>query len=214
MHPLSHSLSLSLSVSVSFSFTYSPSDHAASHSLSSPPPVCFCLHISSLNWLFCVCVCVCVCQLNCIGKRTFRCGTQCVFHFAAHSSRRLLGRGPVQTFRNTSIIRFAARRVFSHESRSLLHSCASPAVHSDCSYSLGEERGLKKNPPLPVISLRRNTVEGQLRTVERKEAKRDQSEGQSSTAQVKKSIRRSCWEREREFKKERGSSTLNVWTLK
>lgn len=32
------------------------------------------------------------------------------------------------------------------ESRSLLHSCASPVVHSDCSYSLGEERGLKKTP--------------------------------------------------------------------
>lgn len=32
------------------------------------------------------------------------------------------------------------------ESRSLLHSCVSPAVHSDCSYSLGEECGLKKTP--------------------------------------------------------------------
>lgn len=32
------------------------------------------------------------------------------------------------------------------ESRSLFHSCASPAVHLDCSYSLGDERGLKKPP--------------------------------------------------------------------
>ncbi|KAK2900588.1 hypothetical protein Q8A67_008703 [Cirrhinus molitorella] len=32
------------------------------------------------------------------------------------------------------------------ESRCLLHSCASPAVHSDCSYSLGKERGLEKTP--------------------------------------------------------------------
>lgn len=162
-HASSFTLTLFLSISVSFSFTYSPviMPHPPL-SLSSPLPVCFRLHISPSNWLLSV-----PAELHSpvFGKRTFRCGTLGIFHLAAHSFGRLSEGRPVLSwsFRNTSIIWFAA-----HQSPGV---CCIAVRLLQCTRTalIVSVRSVGwRKPPQPVISQRRNTVEGQLRSVEGK----------------------------------------------
>lgn len=209
MPPLSHSLSLSPALLASLSLTAPVIMPHPSLLLSSSLPVCFRLHISSSNWLFSV-----PAELHSpvFGKRTFRCGTLGIFHLAAHSSGRLSEGRPVLSwsFRNTLIIRFAA-----HQSPGVccIAVCLLRCTRTALIVSV-RSVGWRKPPSArhqPEEEYRWGSakISGGERVTKGSKTKR-RVKGKAVSHRLRRASNggtdkiSSCFEREREFQKERG----------
>lgn len=161
MPPLSHSLSFSPSLLAFLSLT-------AQWSCRIPLFLCPLLCLSAFVYIFLHQTDCFRWQPNCIRlflERGHLVRTLGIFHLAAHSFGKLSEGRPVLSwsFRNTSIIWFAA-----HQSPGVC--CI--AVHllwcTRTALKVSVRSVGWRKPPQPVISQRRNTVEGQLRSVEEK----------------------------------------------